>query len=48
MYYVTFKLKERKMSAIERLIAVIEQEIITNKNKNKKKAKNNEGTLCCR
>ena len=42
MYYVTFKSRERKMSAIERLVAIVEQEIITNKNKYKKtkKAKN--------
>jgi len=42
MNFETFKLNERKMSALERLIATVEQEIITNKNKYKKtkKAKN--------
>ena len=42
MNFETFKLNKKKMSAIERLIAIVEQEIITNKNKYKKtkKAKN--------
>jgi len=39
MYYNTLK-KERKMSAKERLIAIVESEILQNKKKNKKGEKN--------
>ena len=42
MYYNTLK-KERKMTATERLIAVVEDEILTNKKKQKnKKGEKNE------
>jgi len=36
MYYTTYKTNERRVSAIERLVAIVEQEIITNKKKAKK------------
>ena len=42
MYYYNTLKKERKMSALERLIAAVESEILTNKKKakNKKREKN--------
>ena len=41
MYYTTYK-KERRMSAVERLIALVEQEVIANKKKAKNKKEGRE------
>lgn len=46
MYYYNTLKKERKMSALERLVAMVESEILTNKKKAKKqKGAKNENSI---